>query len=294
MQYRTLYSAVCCVAFASAVKVGVLSNHKPEAWASSANCSGSNEDLAKCNLKMYEKVFQTAAATNLSLVVFPEGYTLGSEPKASDYFEPYDLATAVGVTPCGGMDAAVQPVLVSLSCAAKTFKVAAAVNVFSIDPTGERHITEIIMDETGKMIAGYHKHVLFPTEKKVITPGPFNPTSFVLLGRRWGIVICYEGIYPSISGDWSQMDALAKQNATAFVWSVGDTAGTMKKNAEKIAEKYKVQVLASEGYDGLSKKGSAFVMGAEGAEPAGTANAPIQGLAALGYTAAPFLRHADI
>jgi predicted amidohydrolase len=287
-------SLMFCAGFVSAVKVGVLSNHKSEAWESSTSCGDSNEALVKCNLKMYEKVLQTAAATNLSFVTFPEGYTLGANTDKSDYFEPFDLATAVGTTPCGGMNETQQPVLVALSCSAKQFKVAAAVNVFTVDPNGKDHITEIIIDGSGKMITAYHKHILFATEKKVITPGPFNPTTFVLFERRWGIIICYEGIYPSVSGDWAQLDALAKQNATAFIWSVGGTGGTMKHNAEKIAKKYKVQVVASEGYDALSRKGSAFIMGAGGKEVPSAANTPIAGLAALGYTASPFLRHADI
>ena len=55
-----------------------------------------------------------------------------------------------------------------------------------------------------------HKHHLFPTETAVVTPGPFSPTSFELQGAdgnplaRFGLVICYEGLYPSLHNDWSR------------------------------------------------------------------------------------------
>ena len=48
----------------------------------------------------------------------------------------------------------------------------------------------------------------FPTEKSAVQPGPFSPTTFALNGHTWGIIICYEGVYPSLTGNYAQMDAL--------------------------------------------------------------------------------------
>jgi hypothetical protein len=117
-----------------------------------------------------------------------------------------------------------------------------------------------------------------------------------MLGRRWGIVICYEGIYPSITGDWAQLDDLVhRQNATALVWSVGNTGGLLKSYAVKIAKRYKVPVLATEDYELITKKGgSGFIVDASGAVDAGVVDTPITGLGAIGYSASPYLRHAAV
>ena len=39
----------------------------------------------------------------------------------------------------------------------------------------------------------------------------------------WGILICYEGVYPWTLGlgDFSEMQGMVEQGATAFVWSIG-------------------------------------------------------------------------
>ena len=111
---------------------------------------------------------------------------------------------------------------------------------------------------------------------------PLLPTSTLLAG-----------IYPSLHDDWSQFDALVhEQNSTAIIWSVGGTEGLLKSYAEKIAKRYKVPVLATEDYDGLTPKaGSAYIIGADGKELA-SSNAEIAGLKELGYEASPFIRFA--
>ena len=165
------------------VRVGVLSNHKSSAW-TNATCKGTDLALCKCNVELYAKAMQQAKAENVSLLVFPEGYTLGSGTNKKDYFEPFDLSE-VGSAPCDDSSNLVQPLLIGLSCAARDAAINAATNVFTVSANGTKHITEIVFDDDGKIVAGYHKHHLFPTEKKIVTPGPFNPTTFELLGRRW-------------------------------------------------------------------------------------------------------------
>ena len=56
----------------------------------------------------------------------------------------------------------------------------------------------------------YHKHHLFLTENAEFKPGPFNPTVYNMdvAGDTWrvGVIVCWEGFYPSVTGDWSQLD----------------------------------------------------------------------------------------
>jgi len=52
-------------------------------------------------------------------------------------------------------------------------------------------------------------------------PGPFEPTTFEMFGVRFGILICYEGVYPFLFKDWSQPDALKAMGADVFLWSIG-------------------------------------------------------------------------
>jgi hypothetical protein len=61
-------------------------------------------------------------------------------------------------------------------------------------------------------VGTYSKHHLVPiAETLYAKAGPFAPKTFALGGLTFGIVICYEGVYPEISGDWSQFDSLKAQ-----------------------------------------------------------------------------------
>lgn len=49
----------------------------------------------------------------------------------------------------------------------------------------------------------------------------FAPTLFRLGNISWGLCIYYEGLYPYVTGDWSQFDALQKAGVEAVLWSIG-------------------------------------------------------------------------
>jgi predicted amidohydrolase len=64
-------------------------------------------------------------------------------------------------------------------------------------------------------VGTYSKHHLVPiAETLYAKAGPFAPKTFALGGLTFGIVICYEGVYPEISGDWSQFDSLKAQGTS--------------------------------------------------------------------------------
>ena len=136
----------------------------------------------------------------------------------------------------------------ALSCLALKHGVALATNVMTQLSNGTRHITELVYDPSGALVAYYHKyHLYLPnTMETFVQPGPFAPTTFELFGRRWGLLICYEGVYPSVSGDWAQMDALSAQGATSFLWSVGGIFPVQLYSAS-ISKRYGVDVVTSSG-----------------------------------------------
>ena len=132
-----------------------------------------------------------------------------------------------------------------MACAAQQHKVVVVANIFtSLDAQDQRlnatikHITSVVYAQT--TIAVYHKMHLFPTEKRYgYTPGPFSPTSFDIpqSALKFGLLTCYEGVYPFISRDWSQLDGLEKQGAHAILWSIGSHVPTTLLG-RKIANRY--------------------------------------------------------
>ena len=156
------------------------------------------------------------------MLVLPEAYALG-ELNARTAFEPI---VAVGMVPCGRAG----PVQSALSCMCAKYGVALAANIFGCRSSGtdcpkaHRRLTEVVFDKAGKLLASYDKHHLFVNELLVVTAGPFSPTAFDLFDRRWGILICFEGVWPILGpdGNWSQSDDLVlRQNVTELVWSIG-------------------------------------------------------------------------
>jgi hypothetical protein len=164
-----------------------------------------------------------AAQNGVEFLVMPEAYALG-ELGARTAFEPI---TAVGAVACGR---AAGPVQSALSCMSTKYGVALAANIFGCRSSGadcpkpHRRLTEVVFDKAGKLLVSYDKHHLFVSELLVVTAGPFSPTAFDLFDRRWGILICFEGVWPVLgpAGNWSQSDDLVlRQNVTELVWSIG-------------------------------------------------------------------------
>ena len=69
-----------------------------------------------------------------------------------------------------------------------------------------------MFNSTGGVIIAqaYSKHHLVPiAETAFASAGPFAPTVVKLPSSSlsFGLAICYEGVYPELTGDWSQFDA---------------------------------------------------------------------------------------
>eukprot|EP00949_MAST-11_sp_MAST-11-sp1_P004900 g4900.t1 len=191
-------------------KIAVLANHGESDWAPGSACA---RDNALCNIRLYEVAISAAARNGASLVLFPEGYGVENP---SPPFET--LVASVSETPCGNAQAPQQALL---SCAAKRFNVSVVANLFLSLKNGTNVIMDIVFANDGSVSSTYAKNHLFLTEKKVFSPGPFDPTVFTHHGASFALLICYEGVYPYIFRDFSQLEAFRSKGAQAVLWSVG-------------------------------------------------------------------------
>ena len=218
------------VAFApQPVRVGVLSGHSPSKFSNTTCTTGDSRAQAACNLVVFEAAVATAAQNGVSMVVMPEAYALGKLGPRTVY-EPVGTT---GTVPCSQSTAG--QVQRALSCMAAKHGVGVAANMFGCRsasascPKSQRRLTEVVFDNSGALLVSYDKHQLFANELLFITAGPFAPATFELLGRVWGILICYEGVWPIIGpgGNWSQSDDLILgKNATGLIWSIGGAIPT--------------------------------------------------------------------
>eukprot|EP00325_Prymnesiales_sp_UTEX-LB-985_P017001 CAMPEP_0174756600 /NCGR_PEP_ID=MMETSP1094-20130205/106838_1 /TAXON_ID=156173 /ORGANISM="Chrysochromulina brevifilum, Strain UTEX LB 985" /LENGTH=213 /DNA_ID=CAMNT_0015962509 /DNA_START=124 /DNA_END=766 /DNA_ORIENTATION=- len=176
-----------------AARVASLSGHDSTAWVSTSPCQGSAANATACNLKVYEAAASSAASLNADVVLFPEAYGLA---QITDSFEPF--MSPLGAQPCSSANA-LAPQQRTLACAAARNNITIAASVFARFANGTKRILELVYNSRGVVIASYSKWVLVPVaETHFAEAGPFAPTTFELAGMRWGIVICYEGIYPEM------------------------------------------------------------------------------------------------
>lgn len=177
---------------AHSIRIGTLANHNPSAWTDACDGDDGSIERIRCNLLVYADATAIASERSVDLLVLPEAYGLAVKPNKHDgYFEG---KTRLGSVPCDDGDVDEMPQQVELSCLAKNHSLALAANVFTRLSNGTRRITEVVFDDTGKAIAMYDKHHLFPIEEpSVFSPGPFAPTTFSFHGITFGVAICYEG-----------------------------------------------------------------------------------------------------
>lgn len=125
---------------------------------------------------MYIDAAETAASSNVKLLVYPEGYGLVGSPSKTSFYEP--LAVIVGSSPCGKLNASTHPIQAKLGCAAANYSIALGANLFTAQKNGSHYITEVIFSQNGTVLAIYHKHELFPIEEpKVSLKKPHPPKS---------------------------------------------------------------------------------------------------------------------
>lgn len=243
-----------------------------------------------CNLAVYKSAIDTAAAEGVELLVFPESYSLGDWAPTSRYYEPLDVDVN-GTMPCFTVNGTERPTQKAIACAAAEHGVAVAVNLMTRLPNGTRHITELVFDTSGTITSVYHKR-LFPLERLWVEPGLDAPTTFDLFGQRWGVVVCWEGLKPFISKDFSQIEALVSQGASAIIWPVAASAELMVTAQTHFAKRFGVKVLGTGGY-GRFGPASYPAFTDEKGKTVQSQDVAIGGLDDLGYSAEAFVRKAE-
>ena len=238
-------------------RVAVLSRHTPHSW-SGQSCRGGYAALADCNLNIYEHAASMAASSGAELLLLPEAYGLTGGVGG---FETYISKPQANPCEDGAVQNVSAPAQRFLSCSAQRHNVTMVANLFVTLANDTRRIVETVFEAgTGAVMAAYFKHHLFPNERlHGVTRGPFAPTSFVASrsGKRWGLLICYEGLYADLFRDWSQLDVLKAGGADGILWSIG---GVLPAHSvgRAIAAHLSLPVLASEdGASAVALSGSA-------------------------------------
>jgi predicted amidohydrolase len=270
------------VAAAAAPRVAILVKHAP------MTCGTADSlETVQCNLGVYANAIALAANHSADLIVLPEAYGLSKISKTG-YWEALFLSNAT--TACESANASTMPVQKTLSCLARAHGIAIAYNVFATRD-GAKRITEIVVDAAGGLRATYDKVHLFPIKEAAAgaTAGTNAPTSFDLLGRRWGIIICYEGVFPHVpGGNYDQMDSLKAQNATDWIWSIGGMV-PINALAKGYAKKYGVDLAATQDAS-VAGEGRLICGGTAATDCPATDVALAPASLPSGYSGAPFVR----
>jgi len=243
----------------------------------------------------------TAAETGADMIVLMEGYAFNSYPTPTN-LEP--LMAIKGQSMCTEEVKANAPAQYMMSCTAAENKIAVSGNVFVSLPEGycqepycysdtchddqegtlaagtlrgtgkgtcNNRIMEIVYDNTGVVVALYAKYHLFPTDLDFAVTGGWNPTVFEMFGHKFGILICYDGLWPYVFHNFSEFDALKAMGADTFVWSIGADL-PIDFFSKKTARKMEVNMVASESVSGTRTGGvanSADIILYNGQPPAG-------------------------
>ena len=240
--YALLFFTFLCNVGAFAKKdaptggIAILSNHDPKA------CNSSNGNATSaCNLRVYVEAIRQASAAGAVLVLLPEAY--GLEDISAT---PEPMSAVVGARMCENQTLTDSNQR-AVACAADKYSIDVVANFFVRNPNdGIKHITDIVFDANGIVRAIYEKSHLFPTERlHGFSPGPKTPRAVTLNSDSFGLAICYEGLYPILSGDWSQFEKLKQEGAGAILWSIGGILPDVGA-AKAIIKRYNFSIFAAE------------------------------------------------
>jgi len=135
--------------------------------------------------------------------------------------------------------------------------------------------------------AVYHKHHLWVSEYLHFRSGPYLPTTVTIAGHTLGLIICWEGVYPFLTRDFSQVtDLVSHHKAQALLWSVGGVPSMMAKMAKSLAQRYNVPVVGS------ATEGAGVIIHADGSPSPYVTVVPLDEIE--GYTAKASVAVADL
>jgi hypothetical protein len=161
------------------------------------------------NIEIYEGLISLAAKNGVQVLVFPEfGLTPGDMAVRSDLYPYIEIIPEVATKarPCNDATFNDRPILQRISCAAQQNKQLVLINMIdnvacdiSTDAAcpSDNHYqynTDVVFDESGTLIAKYHKSHEWPGLKKAYDQpvAPSEVTFTASFGVEFGLFICFD------------------------------------------------------------------------------------------------------
>jgi pantetheine hydrolase len=215
-------------------------------------------DLVEINLQLYENLTNLAKLHDAQVLVFPEfGLTPTNAQTRKDlypFLEVIPEVTSEGIIPCLAPGTfADRPRLLRMSCAARENQILLLINIIdkqvcSLDSDSNcpsdghyQYNTDVLFDETGTIVAKYHKSHEWPPFKAVYDE-PLKPSQISYkssFGVEFGLFICFDIVFedpPKI---------LLQNGITHFLYAVAQGDVGLKTLIEPWSENNAAVVLAS-------------------------------------------------
>ena len=175
----------------------------------------SPDELLDANINIYEEQIALAKEKGAQILVFPEfGLTAVNSNNASRA-DLYPFAERIPessdkINPCFNSDYKTSPILYRISCAAQKYSLTVLVNTIDwidCDVTVDsncpadghyQYNTDVVFDETGLLVAKYHKSHEWPPFIGAYDQAPeiTHVTYTSSFGVTFGLFICYDIVFP--------------------------------------------------------------------------------------------------
>lgn len=163
------------------------------------------------NIGIYENLIELSKSLSVQVLVFPEfGLTPASPDQRSSLYPYMEVIPDTAIIPCGNSSFTDRPILQRMSCAARENQQLILINMIdnvACDITSDascpddshyQYNTDVIFDETGTLVAKYHKSHEFPPFL-VAYDQPASPSRVTYkssFGVEFGLFICYDIMFP--------------------------------------------------------------------------------------------------
>lgn len=213
--------------------------------------SGENAvDIIANNLAMYEQDIARASSLGANIILFPEFGIGGVFESRTTMFPFCNALPPLGTIPCA--TEANTSVSYSASCLAKKYNIIVVVNTCEYIPCSPsnssntcpedgrfQYNTEIVLDETGHLLAIYHKSHPFYVNC-FDTPHPYDVITYnTSLGVEFGIFVCLDIAFDEPS------EALHAKGARSFTYSSSISNATAEFAFQEWSKMYQSTLLVS-------------------------------------------------
>mmetsp|Transcript_43109 Transcript_43109/g.31492 ORF Transcript_43109/g.31492 Transcript_43109/m.31492 type:complete len:310 (+) Transcript_43109:77-1006(+) len=188
------------------------------------------------NLDLYTNLVAVAKSKGVQILVFPEFGLVPANQDSRESLYPYaekignvdNNNASVAALPCDDNSYSDRPILQRMSCAARDNGLAVLVNMVDwIDCSSStdsecpddghyQYNTNVVFDESGRLVVKYHKSHEFPSLRKAYdqVPSPSEVTYQSSFGVTFGIFTCFDIMFPDPAVN------LRKQGISHFLYPV--------------------------------------------------------------------------